>query len=281
MKSNLHLTWISNLQNWDIPSYLACFKSLQAVGCDYPSVVLTNDDRLHKPATWEAFRAAGTTPINIASFWENPPRVDYIIRDRWLAFWRYIDPTYHKYVVITDSRDVVFQRDPVDFCYRVSDDRLILTGEGFSHQHSPFNLIDQLEAQRDIADFDVPFTSWPVINAGVVAGPADKVKQLCLTIWTNCIRSRGKCTDQGVFNYLSYYWRQDPTFYVANPNEDPWCITGEGLKENLLDIDVVYQDGELRINEKTPYFIFHQWDRTKYSQEILQKYSDRVELPIL
>jgi hypothetical protein len=279
LQMNLHLTWISDVKPWDYPSYLACFKSLkQHSGCQ--SVVLTDDPALSKKDTWHLFSDAGTTPTRISSLWHDPPKIENILRDRWLAFWRYIEPELHDYVVITDARDVIFQRDPFAFCERISEDRVILTGEGFAHKQSPFNLIDQFEAQRELGDFQIAQADWPVMNAGVLAGPADKVKQLCLTIWSNCLRCRGRCTDQGVFNYLCYYLRQDPVYYVANPNEDPWCITGEALKENLMDIEVVYQDGELRMNDKTPYFIFHQWDRTKYCEEILQKYGEGVKLPL-
>lgn len=268
---DIHLTWISNLKQHNYLAYSVCFKSLFEQQSHYPSVILTNDLDLEYQ---KKFADLGCLIVD-AKYLSLPLKMDVIIRDRWLAYWQYIDPTEHEYVVITDSRDVIFQRDPIEYCRHTAPDKIVLCCEGFPHSASPFNLCDQVEAQRNISDFDMPFTDWPVMNAGVVAGPAAAMKQLCFTMWSNCIRCHAKCTDQAVFNYLCHYFREDSfSFHVADPNKDPWCVTGEAIKENLMDIEVVYQNGDLMLNESSPYFIFHQWDRTKYDEAILRKYSD-------
>lgn len=199
-----------------------------------------------------------------------------VLRDRWLHYWKFLS-TQHDYdcVLISDSRDVLVQGDPFLFLRRSWKHNLIVTSEGFHHSESQWNMVDQFEAQKSVGDFNRNHFFWPVVNGGVVLGRNSFVKNFCFLVWSSVVRTHRACTDQGVINYLMSYLKEDPEYLVADPHESLLCITGEGIKNNLLKFTPMFQDGKICNSDGQPYILFHQWDRTIFKEEILSRHGAR------
>lgn len=260
---DLYLTWASNCNEANFPEYLVYFKSLKKFKNTADAVCLTN-------ALEDRYRGELKQFCHVV---QSETKIEWIVRDRFLAFWEYLckHPEYN-YVVLTDSRDVVFQGDPLRYMRGVSHRyQLALTSEGFSHRQSEFNLIDQFEHQRSVRGFDHNYFDWPVVNGGVILGTLAAVKNFCLMVWSNTVRSVSG-TDQAAINYLYQYLKRDSECFLADPHTSVLSITGEAVKHQLLQFSPVYQNNSLCTTQGDPYLIFHQWDRTEFKESILRQY---------
>lgn len=262
--SQLVLTWVSNCNQNNFPEYKVFFKSLRATGYSDEIVILTNS---LDPEYREEFKKFDCVIQDV----DPQIQVYYILRDRHLAFWNFLNTNKHLYkkIIIADARDIVFQKNPFDVQIVQN---ITLASEGFLHRDSAFNCVDQLHAQRVVRDFDHKYADWPVINGGFIYGTNEAIKNFCFLIWSNSVKTAAGVTDQAVINYLyNAYLRHDDDYYVADPHKSSLILTGEAVKENLIQVYQKYH--QICMNNDEIYYVFHQWDRTIFAKEILQKYS--------
>lgn len=269
--SDLCLTWVSNCNDSNFNEYLVFFKSLREKQSRFigDTVVLTNSLEDHYR---QQLRSLGCLIYDVNQF-QPPPKIDWVVRDRFFAFWQYLSQREYEYVLISDARDVLIQESPFVFMRgRLWRHSVALTSEGFPHRVSPFNMVDQLDTQRNVRDFDQKYMDWPVVNAGVMIGRSEALRNLCFLIWTNTVRSMAG-TDQAALNYLYSYLRMDKAYFLADPHHCPLAVTGEALRHRLLNIEPIHHEDQICMPDGRPYFIFHQWDRTEFRDQILQRYS--------
>jgi hypothetical protein len=266
--SDLFLTWASNCTNQNISEYLVYFHSLKNKAYGSEVVCLTNN---LAPEHEDEIKATGCRVKRLDLPCEN------VLRDRWLHYWKYLCSTSVDYdcVLISDSRDVLVQGDPFLFLRHAWKSKLIVTSEGFHHSESQWNMVDQFEAQKSVGDFNRNHFFWPVVNGGVVLGRSSFVKNFCFLIWSAVLRTRGACTDQGVINYLMSFLKEDPEYSIADPHNSLLCVTGEGIKQNLLKFKPIFHDGKICNSDGQPFILFHQWDRTNFKEEILSRHGAR------
>lgn len=191
-----------------------------------------------------------------------------LMRDRNYFFWQFCLSSQNERVLICDSKDVIFQRDPFEYS---SKEEIFLVEEGMLHKESPWNINEQKQVQAGLKENFIPFRDNAVVNAGVYLGRPIDLKHLFLLIWTNAIRTSA-CTDQAVLNYLVNHLKKDPVYNFVNPLSDDFCLTGEAVKEGFVKVG--FENGKF-LNSKTgnPYFLVHQWDRTEFREQILAQYS--------
>lgn len=201
-----------------------------------------------------------------------PSDVHFLIRDRNLAYWKFLIKHHDEYhlCIFTDSKDVVFQTNPFNI-FR-SSDFCALVSEGMTHAQSGWNSIDQFECQRNVREFEISLSNEQVINGGVIIGSPHRLRELFLLLWTNTVRAVGNCTEQAVLNYLYQFLKHDRDFYLCDPKTSSFCLTGEAVKEGYFK--PVFQDGLfLHPETKVPYAIIHQYERTEYKEAVLAQYS--------
>lgn len=207
----------------------------------------------------------------------SPDGFSMIIRDRFLFYWDFLTNNKDYYrVLLVDSRDVLFQADVFHrlacdmggiYC-QPENDKVRLISEGMLHRDSPWNINDQIKCQRALGVFSGNHLDFPVLSGGVMLGPLEKIRQLCMLVWSTTLHNGGGCTDQGVLNYLWRYLSQDDDYVLHDPTIDDLVATGEGIKIGL-NPSPYFQDGSLHCPAtKRPYGIFHQWDRTEHASEI-------------
>lgn len=205
----------------------------------------------------------------------NVPKLTHLFRDRHMAFWNYLNDHGHKYksIIITDCRDVLFQKSPFEWIEdwktrfdnvqgnkSFLDHFVILTAEGFKTSRSGFACVENFEFQSDLPkEFLKEMKDKWVVNGGVSLGTYRALMNYHLLVWSMMLKSKGRCTDQAAINYLMSVLEEDETYCVSFPQHDWLCLTGEGVKEEA--VVPVNDDGVLKTPDGRKYALIHQWDR--------------------
>lgn len=227
---------------------------------------------------------------NIVNQSQNAPHVE-----RFLFIWdfmRKVENEY-RYVVVTDTRDVIFQKDPMEFIMnKISINSIIASSEGLAYQDEPWG-------SKNLKDTFGPlvydqFKEKIIYNVGTIAGYFEEVRDLLLQIFFQSVNRPIPIVDQAVYNFLiNLHPFHDETY--RTDNKDGWAIQlgttesailagagdiGQLVRQNPEMIDGyrnAYQDiqpvieNDLVTNGETPYCIVHQWDRVPAIKEIVEK----------
>jgi hypothetical protein len=258
---NLVLTWASGEAFCRSEGFSVYLESLKVIrGADV--VVFTHDmpDDIRQKL-WKRRIEIIDVPLT---------EIHYLIRDRHLAYWRFLSSklSQYKHCIVTDSKDVIFQIDPFPMLSTLPVS-VVLVEEGMKHGDSGWNMIDQFEAQANVREFQVDLRPQPVINGGVFMGTTMGIKNLCFLIWSNSIRSMGRCTDQGVLNHL-YHWLKYDSDYLVLGYKEGFCLTGEAVKTGLTAAE--FRNGKFVSHSGSTFSIVHQWDRTEDKDGVLSHY---------
>lgn len=180
------------------------------------------------------------------------------IRERWQWIATYLiglksnDP-----VLLIDSRDVVFLRSPCEYLLNeIEGADIVFFSEGQAGHEHPW-----CRAQYDklAAITNLPFTSKQEINGGCIAGRAgalmDMSRALCRIL---ADVGASSISDQPVINFWADVICKHSSTVISNV--DFYCH-GELVKLGRWPRDPM---------EST---VFHQWDRTKFKQAILARFT--------
>jgi len=220
---------------------------------------------------------------------------------RFFFIWEFLESTkdHYRYVVTTDTRDVIFQKDPTGWLEEhLYLNNLVASSEGIQYKNEPWGRNNILQTFGMY--FHRKMEENMIFNVGVIAGNFRNVKSLLLMIYQMSIGRSIKVVDQAVFNMIlmdaSY---QDTTVYTTN--EDAWAIqlgttlpavqSGAGdLGQNFQNVSFAheygYTDKSPRIEygigliynqTDTLFNIVHQYDRIPELKKVIdQKYGDNV-----
>jgi hypothetical protein len=213
--------------------------------------------------------------------------------ERFFWIWNYLNTTKvdYDYVVVTDTRDVIFQKNPESFMEIYCKVRpIIACSEGLTVENEPWNWenINQTFGKF----FAETLKDTLILNVGVIAGRKDYVKDLMIMIFQMGLNRPIKIVDQAVFNFLINQEPYKSNTYRAT-NSDAWAAqlgatiyaleagSGDlgqfGNKEKYLKDYIGPQpkfvNGEVVNHEGRPFFIVHQYDRVPDLKRIVeQKY---------
>jgi hypothetical protein len=177
--------------------------------------------------------------------------VENIVRDRFKLFYDFLIQRPNKtFWIICDSRDILFQHD-----FKLERDKVYLSSEGITHA-DPWNSLDQHHWQLHCRHKS-NYSEWEVINGGFLAGPADKLANLCLLIWTTLLQNTAIATDQAVINYLYHTVLKDK-ITLLKP-DDGVIVHSYGICSGQIAAGI--HDGKLVNANSVPWSIVHQYDR--------------------
>lgn len=227
---------------------------------------------------------------NIVNQSQNAPHVE-----RFLFIWdfmRKVEDQY-RYVVVTDTRDVIFQKDPIEFLKsNLSANSIVASSEGLAYQDEPWGSKNLKETFGPLV-YD-QFKEKMIYNVGTIAGYFEEVRDLLLQIFYQSVNRPIPIVDQAVYNFLINLYPFKGETFRAN-NRDDWAIQlgtteaailagagdiGHLVRQNPQMIDGyrnAYKDiqpvieNDLVTNGETPYCIVHQWDRVPAIKEIVEK----------
>lgn len=188
-------------------------------------------------------------------------------------------------VLLTDTLDVVFQRDPFEWFKVNAKKDLILTSEGILHINEPWNMRSIVE---DHKEFIEEIKNEEVINSGIMIGRPKAVSNILLHTYIATKGLNPASADQPAMNValLSSYIKDqiqivnsDDNFVlhsaVAGPTDQfiPWNFV-----HNYLYGLPVLEDGQIK-NSKTgeTFCLVHQYNRAKeWNTFFIEKYNNII-----
>jgi hypothetical protein len=201
--------------------------------------------------------------------------------ERFLHIYAFLKQNQEKfrYVITTDVKDVVFQKNPSDWIHdSIGTNNLIFSSESILYKDEPWGNQNLMETYG--AFVYEYFKDNEIYNVGVLAGRADSIRDLALNIFTACVGAPIPICDQSTFNFLiSQHPYTDTSLYARSEygwaaqlgtTVDPSKINEFGPKllepSPLMDMD----DGIVMTSTGKPFTIVHQYDRCPTWKEMIE-----------
>lgn len=178
----------------------------------------------------------------------------------------------YKEVMITDVRDVMFQRNPFTFIQSANGHTLdmpneydlYVSSEGMLFEDEPWNTDNLL---RGFGPYIVaPLSNELVCNVGVLRGTAGVIERLCLSIFT-LTQNRYIPSDQSAFNVL-LHTDQLPSAGLTTHNDSWACQCGTMLDPEkahyqpfLKELPPIVNAGRVYNAYGELFTVVHQYDR--------------------
>jgi hypothetical protein len=199
----------------------------------------------------------------------------YLALYNWLS--EHIDE--YKYVMHSDLRDVIIQKDPFVFFESNPDMNMFYSLEGMKIQENDCNVWWEQNLRTILRSHNSTYENEYVINGGIFGGKIEHVINHCLMIFSNTNRkSQFLVMDQQFLGYLSQFLKKNSKNMLCHPYNDTFACTGEAIKRDNVE---VFFDGQYVTNKDgVPYCIFHQWDRTIYAETIRNKQKNTLSFSI-
>lgn len=229
------------------------------------------------------------TPIN-----RLPPHVE-----RFRHIWAYLKRNEdYRYVIVTDTRDVIFQKNPIDFLSSklITNKTIVTSSEGLRYKDEPWGSQNLFDAFGEEVFSEL--NELLIYNVGTIAGYFSEVRDLMLQLYVLSIGRPIPIVDQAVFNFLVSTSPYEDTV-LRTTNETGWAVQlgttigavtsghgdiGQAVLSGALSLEIyekLYQDVQPLVNadyitnNHSPFYIVHQWDRVPAIKQIIEsKYGD-------
>jgi len=205
--------------------------------------------------------------------------------ERFFHIYQLLRDNEYRYVITTDVKDVVFQRNPSKWLEEnlpegVED--LVFSSESMKYKDEPWGNQNLLETFGPQIYED--FKKNTIFNVGVLAGHGYAMKDLMMNIFASCMHRPIKICDQSTFNFLiSQHPYLSTSMYTKS--EDGWaCQLGttadpskiEQFRPFLLEPSPKMEGDKVLTSEGIEYIIVHQYDRVPEWKKVIEaKYDDK------
>jgi hypothetical protein len=205
--------------------------------------------------------------------------------ERFFHIYQLLRDNEYRYVITTDVKDVVFQRNPSKWLEEnlpegVED--LVFSSESMKYKDEPWGNQNLLETFGPQIYED--FKNHTIFNVGVLAGHGYAMKDLMMNIFASCMHRPIKICDQSTFNFLiSQHPYLSTSMYTKS--EDGWaCQLGttadpsklEQFRPFLLEPSPKMEGDKVLTSEGIEYTIVHQYDRVPEWKKVIEaKYDDK------
>ena len=191
----------------------------------------------------------------------------------------------YRYVITTDTRDVVFQHNPSDWLQtNLKNHKIVCSSEGLKYKDEPWG--NQNLHQAFGPFFHNILKEEVIYNVGTIAGNFVYVKDLLLLLFQMSVNRPIPIVDQAVFNFLINH-QPFKDVILKTTNKDGWAIqfgttlraieSGKGdigaiCSQNpteLITYQMKYTDDQPDL-ENLPFTILHQYDRVNGLKEKIE-----------
>ena len=199
--------------------------------------------------------------------------------ERFFHIYNYLSEHGYKYnrVITTDVKDVIFQQDPFKWLDKYQDKPIVVGSECMYYKDEPWGDLNLKQAFGDF--FYQRFKNNIIYNVGVILGNVFYVRDLCLQIFQMCLNRPIPIVDQAVFNFLlatrpyqdcvQFCQLSDALVCHLGTTSDP---TKPEFLFSLTEKPPIFEDGLFKTHDGKIFVSAHQWDRTNYYSEIMEKY---------
>ena len=204
--------------------------------------------------------------------------------ERFIHIYKLLKDNLYRYVITTDVKDVIFQKNPSEWLEQnlSKEERLVFSSESMKYKDEPWGRenLTQCYGQGIYEDFK----NNTIFNVGVLAGRGYAMRDLVLQLFLNCINRPIPIVDQAVFNVMiSRHPYLDSSMYTVS--EDGWaCQLGttadpskiDSFKPHLLEPLPKLEGDKVVTSTGIEYTIVHQYDRVPEWRKVIEaKYDDK------
>ena len=204
--------------------------------------------------------------------------------ERFIHIYKLLKDNNYRYVITTDVKDVIFQKNPSTWLENNLTDKedLVFSSESLKYKDEPWGRenLTQCYGQGIYEDFK----NNTIFNVGVLAGRGYAMRDLVLQLFLNCINRPIPIVDQAVFNVMiSRHPYLNSTMYTVS--EDGWaCQLGttadpskiDSFKPFLLEPSPKLEGEKVVTSTGIEYTIVHQYDRVPEWRKVIEaKYDDK------
>ena len=259
-------------------------------------VVIVSDNIKQK--TIDALTAAG---VELVVYGKRNIDGDFIAQqsiaphvNRFFYLWNALNQTKtnYRHVITTDTRDVIFQKNPSLWLDNgLLMHSLLASSEGLRYEDEPWGSKNLLETFGPF--YHQLIKERLIYNVGVLAGDQDHIKGFLSLIFQLSINRPIPIVDQAVYNYLlgTEPFDKDTRFV---DNADAWAIQlgttrhavesgagdlGKMFSESPDKYDVLYRDEQPTIEDGcvltlsgTPFTVVHQYDRVPKLKTMIENF---------
>lgn len=191
----------------------------------------------------------------------------------------------YRYVVSTDVRDVIFQKNPFDYLlnkfYNIN---VIAASEAIKIKNEKWNRENIIKNFGNYFYDDV--AEQEVLNVGIIAGKAELIKDLCFSLFQMSLNRPDWVADQAAYNMIMSYepWKSKCNVLRL---KDAWAlnahVTNKPDQMNEFGPYLLEQrpsmnkDGIIVNSEGVPFTIVHQYDRIpSWMNKVSEKYQINI-----
>ena len=198
--------------------------------------------------------------------------------ERFLHIYNYLKDKDYRYVITTDVKDVVFQKDPIEYLKKECGDKnLVFASESILYKDEPWG--DQNLKETFGPYIYEQFKNNEIFNVGVLAGHGYAIRDLALNIFVSCLNRPIPICDQSTFNFMI---SRNPYTSLSKYcfSEDGWAAqlgtTGDPTKAAQFDPVLLEEkpkfDGEKVTTSKgKEFYIVHQYDRVPEIKKVIEE----------
>jgi hypothetical protein len=215
-----------------------------------------------------------------------------IVVERFFHLWALLNSLKgkHRYLLHTDVKDVIFQRNPSDyFNFMDASIKIIAASESITYERENWGRENLKSSFGEIIYEEMKWKT--ILNAGTLSGEFDTMLDFFLNVYMVSAGGRTHNPDQAAVNILLRSEVYKEITHIARPSEDAWaCQAGtthdpNKIKEyspfiedkrDLLSRISSLDDGEYISNVNgVPLYLVHQYDRVPgWKEFVLKKYGD-------
>ncbi len=198
--------------------------------------------------------------------------------ERFIHIHKLLKSNDYRYAITTDVKDVIFQKNPIEWLENnlPDGDDLIFSSESLKYKDEPWGRenITQCYGQGIYEDFK----NNTIFNVGVLAGRGYAMRDLTLQLFLNCLNRPIPIVDQAVFNVMiSRHPYLRTSLYAAS--EDGWaCQLGTTADPNkidefgphLLEPLPKLENNKVVTSTGIEYTIVHQYDRNPEWKKVIE-----------
>lgn len=199
-----------------------------------------------------------------------------------------LDSSNYRYVIATDTRDVIFQTNPSTWLEQnMEDKRILVSSECIRFADEDWG---SKTLKACFGHLYGVFSKNIVYNAGTIAGEFKAMRDFFLNIYQFSVSANAQESDQPTLNILVNLEHIKPVVKFAE-QRDGWCAqlgssmdpkTIDKYKSKLLEPPpYINPDGIVLNMDGTPFTLVHQYDRITELSDIIDKRYGGVTLNLI
>jgi hypothetical protein len=198
--------------------------------------------------------------------------------ERFLHLYNFLKDRDYRYVITTDVKDVVFQKNPIEFLEKnCTNKNLVFASESIKYKDEPWGNQNLLETFGQY--IYEQFKDNEIFNVGVLAGHGYAIRDLALNIFVSCLNKPIPICDQSTFNFMI---SRNPynAMSLYTQSESGWAAqlgtTGDPTKADQFDSVILepkpkLTDGIVTTSVGEEFYIVHQYDRVPEMKKVIEE----------